>query len=87
MSREEIERLNDEGMAAWDGHDAQAFANLFADGSTVNDVAMAAPSRRKTESANTRGAGRRSGRRRLGPPSRSCRTPMEIALSRHYDWR
>jgi hypothetical protein len=30
-------------MAAWDGHDAQAFADLFADGSTVNDVAMPAP--------------------------------------------
>jgi hypothetical protein len=31
MSREEIERLDDQGMAAWDGHDAEGFANLFAD--------------------------------------------------------
>jgi hypothetical protein len=29
MSREEIERLDDQGMAAWDGHDAEGFANLF----------------------------------------------------------
>jgi uncharacterized protein (TIGR02246 family) len=31
MSREEIERLDDQSMAAWDGHDAEGFANLFAD--------------------------------------------------------
>ena len=43
MSREEIERLDDEGMAAWDGHDAEAFANLFAEGFVVNDVAMPEP--------------------------------------------
>jgi steroid delta-isomerase-like uncharacterized protein len=43
MPREEIERLDDEGMAAWDGHDAQAFVNLFADGFAVNDVATPAP--------------------------------------------
>jgi steroid delta-isomerase-like uncharacterized protein len=40
MSREEIERLDDQGMAAWDGHDAEGFANLFADKFAVNDVAM-----------------------------------------------
>jgi hypothetical protein len=34
LSREEIERLDDQGMAAWDGHDAQAFADLFADESS-----------------------------------------------------
>ncbi len=43
MSRDEIERLDDRGMAAWDGHDAQGFADLFADESTVNDVGMPAP--------------------------------------------
>ena len=43
MSREEIERLDDQGMAAWDGHDAEAFANLFADEFAVNDVALPGP--------------------------------------------
>jgi predicted ester cyclase len=43
MSREEIERLDDQGMAAWDGHDAEAFANLFADKFAVKDVALPEP--------------------------------------------
>ncbi len=43
MSREEIERLDDQGMAAWDGHDAEAFASLFADQFVVNDVAAPEP--------------------------------------------
>lgn len=43
MSREEIERLDDQGMAAWDGHDAEAFAELFADKFVVNDVALSEP--------------------------------------------
>jgi len=43
MSREEIESLDDQGMAAWDGHDAEAFASLFADKFTVSDVALPQP--------------------------------------------
>jgi steroid delta-isomerase-like uncharacterized protein len=43
MSKEEIERLDDQGMAAWDGHDAEAFANLFGDEFAVNDVAVPEP--------------------------------------------
>jgi len=43
MSREEIERLDDRGMAAWDGHDAQAFVDLFAERFVVNDVALPEP--------------------------------------------
>jgi steroid delta-isomerase-like uncharacterized protein len=39
MSKEEIEQLDDRGMAAWDMHDAGAFAGIFADGGVVNDVA------------------------------------------------
>src|SRR2546428_610659 len=39
MSREEIERLDDRGMAAWDAHDAEAFVDLFADRFELNDVA------------------------------------------------
>jgi steroid delta-isomerase-like uncharacterized protein len=43
MSKEEIERLDDQGMAAWDGHDAEAFADLFGDEFAVNDVAVPEP--------------------------------------------
>jgi len=43
MSKEEIERLDDQGMAAWDGHDAEAFAILFADQLVLNDVALPEP--------------------------------------------
>jgi steroid delta-isomerase-like uncharacterized protein len=43
MSRDEIERLDDQGMTAWDAHDADAFADLFADEFTVNDVAVPEP--------------------------------------------
>ncbi len=39
MSKEDVERIDDQGMAAWDTHDAQAFANIFADDFVVNDVA------------------------------------------------
>jgi hypothetical protein len=59
MSREEIERLDDQGMAAWDGHDAEGFANLFADKFAVNDVAMPNRSRPGTGSASTPRAGLR----------------------------
>src|SRR6266571_4949579 len=31
MAREELERIDDQGMAAWDAHDADAWVDLFAD--------------------------------------------------------
>jgi hypothetical protein len=46
-------------MAAWDGHDAEGFANLFADKFAVNDVAMPEPITTKDGSATTPRAGLR----------------------------
>jgi steroid delta-isomerase-like uncharacterized protein len=43
MSKEEIESLDDQGMAAWDGHDADGFANLFGDEFVLNDVGSPNP--------------------------------------------
>ena len=43
MDREEIERLDDRGMTAWDSHDAQAFVDLFADGFAINDLGSPEP--------------------------------------------
>jgi steroid delta-isomerase-like uncharacterized protein len=39
MNREEIERLDDQGIAAWDAHDAQAFVDQFAEEFAINDIA------------------------------------------------
>jgi steroid delta-isomerase-like uncharacterized protein len=45
MDREELERLDDQGIAAWDGHDAEGFASLFADDFVLNDVGSPEPIR------------------------------------------
>ena len=47
MSREELERLDDRGMASWDSHDPQAFVDLFADDFILTDVAVPEPIRSK----------------------------------------
>jgi steroid delta-isomerase-like uncharacterized protein len=39
MSKQEVERLDEQGMSAWDGHDADAFVAIFADEFVINDVA------------------------------------------------
>jgi steroid delta-isomerase-like uncharacterized protein len=43
MSKEELESLDDQGMAAWAGHDADAFADLFADDFVLRDLASPDP--------------------------------------------
>jgi steroid delta-isomerase-like uncharacterized protein len=43
MNKEEIERLDDQGMSAWDTHDADAFVAIFADEFVINDVASPEP--------------------------------------------
>jgi steroid delta-isomerase-like uncharacterized protein len=47
MSREETERIDDVGMAAWQTHDPDAFVGVLADGFVLNDVAMPEPIRDK----------------------------------------
>ena len=47
MNREELERLDDQGMKAWDSHDAQGFADMFADDLLLRDVASPDPIRSK----------------------------------------
>ena len=45
MSKQEIERLDDQGMAAWDAHDADAFVALFADDFVWYDWTLPEPIR------------------------------------------
>jgi steroid delta-isomerase-like uncharacterized protein len=45
MGKEELERLDDEGIAAWDSHDSEGFANLFADDFVLNDIGSPEPIR------------------------------------------
>ena len=40
MAQEDVERIDDRGMAAWASRDAQAFVDIFADEFVVNDVGM-----------------------------------------------
>jgi len=41
MSIEDLERIDDEGMAAWDKHDPDAFMALFADAFVWHDLTVA----------------------------------------------
>jgi steroid delta-isomerase-like uncharacterized protein len=43
MRKEEIERLDDMGMSAWDRHDADGFAEVFADSFVIEDVSTPEP--------------------------------------------
>ncbi len=47
MSKEEVKRINDQGMAAWNSHSADAFVALFADNLVWKDVGLAEPLRTK----------------------------------------
>ena len=47
MSKEELERLDDQGMAAWDNHDTDAWADLFADQFVLLDWTIPEPIRDK----------------------------------------
>ena len=43
MSKEEVERLDDQGMSAWDSRDADAFVAIFADAFVINDLGSPEP--------------------------------------------
>jgi predicted ester cyclase len=45
MSREELERLDDQGIAAWNAHDADGFLGLFADEFVWSDWTLPEPMR------------------------------------------
>jgi steroid delta-isomerase-like uncharacterized protein len=47
MSKEELERLDDQGMAAWEKHDADAWVDLFADDFVWHDWTTPEPIRDK----------------------------------------
>jgi len=49
MTRDEIVALDDRGMAAWDTHDTEAFAALFADEFVYTDDSSPTPLRSKEE--------------------------------------
>jgi len=52
MSREELEQLDDQGMAAWDQHDADAFVALQADDFVWSDWTLPEPIRDKDGARN-----------------------------------
>jgi steroid delta-isomerase-like uncharacterized protein len=45
MTREEIAALDDKGMTAWDSHDTEGFAALFAEDFTYTDDSVPEPMR------------------------------------------
>jgi predicted ester cyclase len=49
MAKEDLERIDDQGMSAWDSHDADAWVNLLADDFVLTDWTMPEPIRDKEE--------------------------------------
>ena len=47
MSKEEVQRIDDQGMAAWDSHDADRFVGLLADNFVWHDWTVPEPMRDK----------------------------------------
>jgi predicted ester cyclase len=47
MSKEDLERLDDQGMSAWNDHDADGWVGLFADDFVIHDWTIAEPIRDK----------------------------------------
>jgi steroid delta-isomerase-like uncharacterized protein len=49
MSKEDLERIDDLGMAAWGNHNPDAWVELFADAFVLRDLTMPEPLRSKEE--------------------------------------
>jgi predicted ester cyclase len=49
MSRQDVERIDDQGIAAWDKHDPDAFVALLADGFVWRDSTLPEPMRSADE--------------------------------------
>lgn len=49
MSKQDLERIDDLGMAAWDGHKPDDFVDLFADEFVWNDLTRPEPMRTKDD--------------------------------------
>ena len=49
MAREDLEWIDDQGIAAWDGHQADAFAELLADDFVWTDLTLPEPMRTKDQ--------------------------------------
>ena len=47
MSKEDLERIDDQGMAAWGDHNPQAFVDQLADDFVLKDLSMPEPIRTK----------------------------------------
>lgn len=47
MSKEEVKRINEQGLAAWDSHNPEAFAAIFADNLVWRDVSLPEPIKTK----------------------------------------
>jgi predicted ester cyclase len=45
MDKQELERLDDQGISAWDGHDADAWADMLAEDVVIHDWTIAEPIR------------------------------------------
>jgi steroid delta-isomerase-like uncharacterized protein len=49
MTQEAVERIDDQGMAAWDGHDVDGFIDLFADDFVWTDLTLPEPMRTREQ--------------------------------------
>lgn len=49
MSKEDLERLDDQGIAAWDNHKPDAFVEMLADDFVVRDLGVPEPMRKRDE--------------------------------------